>query len=83
VYPKGDKDFYKKDFLFYFILFYENTFFENHLCGLYYKHIAIVNDDARVVIYDRNAFIIQATAVSCVQLFLSVSDFLRKSRTPV
>jgi len=44
-------------------------------CGLYYKHITIINDDssviskwhlsliddARVVIYDRSMFIIQAT----------------------
>ncbi len=47
-----------------------------HICGLYYKHITIVNDDssiinwwhlsltydARVVFYDINMFIIQATA---------------------
>ncbi len=45
------------------------------ICGLYFKHVTIVNDDsrvvnkldasftddARVVIYDRNMFIIQAT----------------------
>ncbi len=45
------------------------------MCGLYYKHIMIVNDDcsivnkfessltddARVVIYDRHMFIVQAT----------------------
>ena len=44
-------------------------------CGLYYKHVTIVNytsssvnklkaslnDDARVVIYDRHMFIVQAT----------------------
>ncbi len=44
-------------------------------CGLYYKHVRIVNyasngvnkfkaslnDDARVVIYDRHMFIVQAT----------------------
>jgi hypothetical protein len=48
---------------------------ECHFCGLYYKHITIVNDDssvisywhsplignARVVIYDHTMFIIQAT----------------------
>jgi hypothetical protein len=45
-------------------------------CGLYYKHTTIVNyatsiinkiealltDDARVIIYDRHVFIVQATA---------------------
>jgi hypothetical protein len=44
-------------------------------CGLYYKHVTIVNyassgfnklraslnDDARVIIYDRHMFIVQAT----------------------
>ncbi len=47
-------------------------------CGLYYTHVMIVNDnstiinkwsfklidDARVVIYDRNRFMIQATGVN-------------------
>ncbi len=47
-------------------------------CGLYYKHITIVNDnssainkleasltdDARVVIYDCNMFIVQATGLT-------------------
>jgi hypothetical protein len=46
-------------------------------CGLYYKHVMIVNDDssivsnwsfklidnARVIIYDRNMFVIQATGL--------------------
>ncbi len=36
-------------------------------CGLYYKHVTIVSmnldDDARVVIYDRNMFIILATGL--------------------
>ncbi len=45
--------------------------------GLYYKHITVVNydssivnkcvaslsDDARVIIYDRHVFVVQATAV--------------------
>ncbi len=45
------------------------------ICGLYYKHITVVNydssvvnkcvaslsDDARVVIYDRHVFVVQAT----------------------
>ncbi len=53
------------------------------ICGLYYKHTMIVNyassiinkleasltDDARVVIYDRHVFIVQATAV-CLLLQL-------------
>ncbi len=46
-------------------------------CGLYYKHVMIVNyafsginklraslnDDTRVIIYDRHMFIVQATEV--------------------
>jgi hypothetical protein len=49
---------------------------KHHCCGLYYKHVMIVNDDSsilskwsfkliddpRVVIYDHYKFIIQATA---------------------
>jgi hypothetical protein len=49
----------------------------NQLCGLYYKHVMIVNyasssvnklkaslnDDARVVIYDCHMFIVQTTGV--------------------
>ncbi len=52
-------------------------------CGLYYKHVTIVNyasssvhvlkaslnDDARVIIYNRHMFIVQATGVD---IFLSV-----------
>jgi hypothetical protein len=51
-----------------------------HPCGLYYKHTTIVNyastivnrlealltEDARVTIYDRHVFIVQATA--CLSL---------------
>jgi hypothetical protein len=51
-------------------------------CGLYYKHTTIVNyassvvnklealltDDARVVIYDRHVFIVQATGVNLLTL---------------
>ena len=47
------------------------------ICGLYYKHVTIVyyassvvnnlkaslNDDARVVLYDRHMFIAQATGL--------------------
>jgi hypothetical protein len=47
----------------------------NTFCGLYYKHTAIINyassiinkletlltDNARVIIYDRHMFIVQAT----------------------
>ncbi len=54
------------------------TFFGGNLsCGLYYKPMTIVNDDssivnkleasltddARVIIYDRHMFIVQATVV--------------------
>ncbi len=49
-------------------------------CGLYYKHVTIVNDDSsvinkwsfkliddpRIVIYDRHKFIIQATDLFCL-----------------
>ncbi len=51
-------------------------------CGLYYKHVTIVNyassginklgaslnDDARVVIYDRHMFIVQATGLEPLTL---------------
>ncbi len=49
----------------------------NRICGLYYKHMTIVNyassvvnkletlltDDIRVIIYDHHVFIVQATGV--------------------
>jgi len=57
-------------------------------CGLYYKHITVVNynssvvnkcvaslsDDARVVIYDRHVFVVQATEYgSCtIKLFTTI-----------
>ncbi len=54
-------------------------------CGLYYKPITIVNDDsrvinklktsltdeARVVIYDRHMFLVQATGLSLGSKFLT------------
>jgi hypothetical protein len=50
------------------------------LCGLYYKHMMIMNadsgiinklgasltDDARVIIYDCHMFIVQATGIACL-----------------
>jgi hypothetical protein len=53
--------------------------------GLYYKHMMIVNyassvineqsfqliDDARVIIYDRHVFIVQATEVDLIKLLLT------------
>jgi hypothetical protein len=58
-------------------------------CGLYYKHVTIVNDnssiinkrsfklidDARVIIYDRNRFIIRATGQNIQQLYFSLFVF--------
>jgi hypothetical protein len=55
--------------------------------GLYYKHVTIVNyagvkklrvslnDDARVIIYDRHMFIVQATGFNVIKLF---TDFIKK-----
>ncbi len=57
------------------------------VCGLYYKHVMIVNDDSsvvskwsfkliadpRVVIYDRHRFIIQATDDIVPASFLPIS----------
>ncbi len=59
--------------------YYENVYSRNqlHISGLYYKRMTIVNDysrvvnkletsltdDARVVIYDRRVFIVQATGL--------------------
>ncbi len=51
-------------------------------CGLYYKHVTIINDDsrvinkleasltddARVIIYDRHMFIILATGFICLKI---------------
>jgi hypothetical protein len=56
-------------------------------CGLYYKHVTIINyassginklraslnDDARVVIYDFHMFIVQPT--DCERLELSLKNF--------
>ncbi len=61
------------------------------ICGLYYKHMMIVNyansvvnklealltDDARVLIYDRHVFIVQATGV----MFAAKARTLTKSGT--
>ncbi len=63
--------------------YYHKKFYSTGLqglktCGLYYKHMMIVNyassivnklkalhnDDARVVIYDRHVFIVQATGLN-------------------
>jgi hypothetical protein len=55
--------------------FHRERFYNSEACGLYYKPITIANDDsgvvnkletsltenARVIIYDRNMFIVQAT----------------------
>jgi len=60
-----------------YFIFYNATIAST--CGLYYKHVMIVNDNsggiskwsfklidnASVVIYDRNMFIILGTDVSC------------------
>ncbi len=61
------------------------AFFQiQEICGLCYNHITIVNyyssavnkfgashtDDARVVIYDCHMFIVQATGVHLIKLFL-------------
>jgi len=35
--------------------------------------VASLTDDSRVVIYDRNTFIIQATDVNVIKLFLSLT----------
>ncbi len=63
------------------------------ICGLYYKHITIVNynssavkrfgasltDDARGVNYDRHMFIVQATGGQISNLCVKVGQFLRLS----
>jgi hypothetical protein len=52
-----------------------HLYYDQYICGLYYKHVTIVNyasssinklraslnDDARVIIYDCHMFIVQAT----------------------
>jgi len=65
-----------------FVSYTENKGCEYGPCGLYYKHVTIVNyassdvnklkaslnDDARVVIYDRHMFIVQAPVENCRKL---------------
>jgi hypothetical protein len=60
-----------------FKVLWQLTVVSKKYCGLYYKHVTIVNyasigvnklrvslnDEARVIIYDRHMFIVQATAV--------------------
>jgi hypothetical protein len=62
--------------------------------GLYYKHMMIVNDDfsfvikwsckliddARVVIYDRNMFIIQATVANVIKNYGGTLHHYRRPR---
>ncbi len=59
-----------------------------YTCGLYYKHITIVNyafsivntlgdlltHDARVFNYDRHMFIVQATGVNIIRHFFTITD---------
>ncbi len=59
-----------------------------HFCGLYYKPMMIVNEgskvvtmletslteDARVIIYDRHMFILQATVFLCFSLCIHKQD---------
>jgi hypothetical protein len=61
----------------------EKSFGDIIISGLYYKHVTIVNyasssinklraslnDDARVIIYDRHMFIVQATGVNVIKNF--------------
>jgi hypothetical protein len=63
-------------------------FYRIGTCGLYYKPMMIVNEDsrvvnklktsltdnARVIIYNRHIFIVQATGVNVVKLFFFVAD---------
>ncbi len=69
-------------------------YYRNVICGLYYKHITIINDNSsvfnkwqvsltdntRVIIYNRNMFIIQATVYFNVSImfFLPVLFFLNE-----
>jgi hypothetical protein len=66
-----------------YITFFTSSLTEEQhkLCGLYYKHVTIVNDDSSIVskwsikliddpsviIYDRHRFLIQATDVGQVE----------------
>jgi hypothetical protein len=65
-------------------------------CGLYYKHVMIVNyasssvnklraslnDVVRVIIYDCHMFIVQATHVGITKLFLLITDKLARGFVP-
>jgi hypothetical protein len=70
----------------------EKKFYNIETCGLYYKHMTIVNDNssviikwsskltdaARGVIYDHHMFIVQATGVNVIKLLFFISDALEK-----
>ncbi len=68
-------------------LHYESVIFcSTGHCGLFYKHVMIINyasssvnkfraslnDDARVIIYDRHMFIVQAPSVNVMKLIFHV-----------
>ncbi len=82
-----------------FSLLYGNNFGQlkfdsTSSCGLYYKHIKIVNDDSsvinklqvsltdytRVIIYNRNLFIIQATGINDINLFFFTNKLIQKKQ---
>ncbi len=75
---------YKHSSLFCLVISDERKkFYNNDTSGLYYKPITIINDDssivnkletlliddARVIIYDRHMFIVQATGVDAINPF--------------
>ncbi len=74
------------------MIFYNRTVYEN--CGLYYKHVMIINDgskviikletslteDARVIIYDCHMFIVQATCIYKTTLRANSLKFCLKSK---
>jgi hypothetical protein len=72
-------------------------FYSTGPCGLYYKHVAIINyssssvnkfrvslnDDARVIIYNRHMFIVQAPGVNVMKLIFHVICSMAKlARVP-
>ncbi len=70
---------------------YQNLQLLRYICGLYYKHVTIVNyasssvnklraslnDNARVVIYDCHMFIVQATGGKSYNLYLYYVRFFK------
>ncbi len=62
-------------------LYYKHVMIVNYASGDVNKHRASLNDDARVVIYDRHMFIVQATGRSHKTLWRKFTSSLLLARS--